>query len=202
MNGNCDYCIEGYWGSQCQYTCSNKCRIYGVYGIEGPACFKDSGHCDYCLKGYWGPKCKQTCSGGCSNNECSKNGRCSCKPGWWDQECDQTCPEHCRLSDGVTYGCLQNSKGDCTVCEEGYYGYICEEKCPANCEGPCEKSDGKCSCRAGVYGLNCDRNCSVNCATDRCEKSYGHCICKPGYKTGCDSGKYYKITILSKNELD
>ena len=192
----CDKCVQGYWGLHCQQTCSNKCRIYGT---EEAACFKDKGHCDYCVKGYWGPKCKQTCSGGCSKDECSNNGRCSCNPGWWGQECDQRCPEHCRLSNRVTHGCLQNSNGDCTVCKEGYHGYKCEEKCPSNCEGPCEKSDGECSCRAGTYGSNCDKNCSVNCATERCEKNDGHCICKPGYKTGCEEGKYNKIIILLKS---
>ena len=85
---------------------------------------------------------------------------------------------------------------------KGYHGFKCEENCPSNCEGPCEKSNGECSCRAGTYGLNCDRNCSINCATDRCEKKDGHCICRPGYKTGCERGKYIKIIIILLKELE
>ena len=197
-------CSRGSYGDKCSTACSKYCT--------GGDCNHVTGFCKCASPAnrHGGPRCDQPCPVNCGPEGCYQikmwnyNKRThyfkcrDCKPGWWGQECYQRCPEHCLLSDRVTHGCLQNSTGDCTLCKEGYHGFKCEEKCPSNCEGPCEKINGKCSCRAGTYGLNCDRNCSINCATEQCQKKDGHCICKPGYKTGCERGKYNKIIILFK----
>ena len=75
--------------------------------------------------------------------------------------CSQSCPAHCRLSDGVTWGCYQFG-GDCSTCKPGYYDKGCIERCSSNCaEQTCIKSNGNCQCKPGFKIGKCTEGLEV-----------------------------------------
>ena len=176
-------CAKGKYGNKCSYSCSKYCAKEECHPLNGNC------NCSSPANRHGGPGCNLLCTDSCGNEGCNQDMKCrGCKPGLWGSYCTKRCPDHCRVEDGVTYGCLQNN-GDCNLCEGGYFNIKCETSCPAYCNGTCEKISGDCPCETGMYGAHCNETCSANCETSRCQKSDGQCKCKPGYKTGCETGK-------------
>ncbi|KAH9494749.1 hypothetical protein Btru_017787 [Bulinus truncatus] len=193
---DCDkICIDGYWGTNCTYTCGNckfkPCNKTTGYcqgdcnsGYVAPLCVED------CPTGHWGENCVHNCSNNCQNKSCDKvNGTChgGCVAGFRPPKCDQ-------------------------VCIDGYWGTNCTYTC-GNCKfKPCNKTTGYCKgdcnsgyvaplcvedCPTSQWGENCVHNCSNNCQNNYCDKVDGACHggCIAGFKPpdcnqGCNSGNH------------
>ena len=125
----CTSCIDGNYGSICQYICSSHC--------EGSTCEKD-GKC-ICLNRYFGPLCENNCKG-CSEKGCNnKDGICNdhyCIDNYYDPRmCNETCSEKC-----------ENKKcdiftGECISCSDNKWGPYCNYTCSNEC-----KEDGRLDC--------------------------------------------------------
>ena len=187
-SGACEFCLEGYWGSLCEYNCGENCK----------KCDKEKGVCSECQYGYYlddKKSCIQ-CPDNCKNG-CNEKGNCNgCVNGYWGKKCEEKCQEHCK--DNI---CNQE-KGDCK-CEEFFEGDKCEhcvfnhtgEDCQDTCNIGCNitrvpkincDQEGKCTCLLGFFKEDCSEKCPENCdySLSNCEKEKGTCSkCANGYYT-------------------
>ena len=163
----CTDCVQGRYGSECEYTCINVCKD----------CTSAS-HCTQCIPGRHGAFCQLYCSLGCADILCEKeSGKCmkGCRGGYYNSQDDCVeCPNHCTAC---------SSSDLCTSCSAGYYGRSCQLSCPSSClDHKCDKRFGNCTegCRDGYY-YN-DNNC-IECP-ERCDSCIDEstCIaCKEGF---------------------
>ena len=196
----CDSCKDGYYGENCNQTCSdhcenNKCdrdgRCTCENGYAGYPCkpcpsncgatgCTDQFKCKNCKTGHHGDYCNKTCSPNCVNKRCDIDASCTCKRGFAGLGC---CPENC------AEGC--NESLTCHSCKSNYYGRFCNETCPSNCLKTCSQIHGDCSERInGYWGSRCSDKCLDNCLNNRCNQKDGTCPCTAGYQgQRCNIGK-------------
>ncbi|XP_021339451.1 receptor-type tyrosine-protein phosphatase mu-like isoform X1 [Mizuhopecten yessoensis] len=68
--GNCNACPDGFYGFQCENTCSSTC--------SSNVCEKANGDCKACQDGFWGIRCIYDCSDTCESGVCEKTlGHCT-----------------------------------------------------------------------------------------------------------------------------
>ncbi|KAL5016207.1 hypothetical protein ScPMuIL_005796 [Solemya velum] len=202
--GVCTSCRHGYFGLQCNETCSwgcsespdgevdcdmrsGRCLTPCVTGYRGDTCsvlqsrFCNTQDCYRCTKGTYGEGCGSQCDGRCDSNGCGKySGNCfRCDDGYWGDTCSSLCPVGCSGSrcDQVT--------GSCGVCVRGWTGDRCDVTCPSHCDDQgCDKTNGTCvTCDAGRYGETCTNGCTPNCDDQGCDRVTGNCV-------ACDTGWY------------
>ncbi|KAK7478578.1 hypothetical protein BaRGS_00030177 [Batillaria attramentaria] len=162
-------CADGYYGTDCQYTCGH---------CEGEAtCDKVTGHCTSCDSGFQMPLCEcsdgrygENCSGTCGHctAACDKvTGDCAeCGGPYKMPVCKEECPDGSYAPNCVRK-CGQCNKGlpcgkmtgNCTSCEPGWIPLLCQKECP----------DGR-------YGQSCGHTCGHCKDGAACNKSNGHCI--------------------------
>ncbi|KAK7481787.1 hypothetical protein BaRGS_00026934 [Batillaria attramentaria] len=127
-------CADGYYGTDCQYTCGH-CE-------GGATCDKVTGHCTSCDSGYQMPLCE-------------------CSDGRYGENCSSTCG-HCRdaaACDKVTGDCAEcGGPYKMPVCKEecpdGHYGESCGYTCGHCKDGAaCNKSNGHCVSCNGTYAM-------------------------------------------------
>ena len=99
----CSYCVEGYYGTHCQYQCPSFC--------QNSLCDKISGVClEDCIDGYFSDSdscdvCPKNCFSCSEPMACTK-----CKTGFWGPKCQKDCPSACIActSDGECLGGKMN----------------------------------------------------------------------------------------------
>ncbi|XP_059160482.1 uncharacterized protein LOC131944017 [Physella acuta] len=166
----CAACEEGYWGTECNNTCS--CSVFGT-----STCDKVSGTCQ-CKSGWSGTNCDKDV------DECLQN--------------TTICPSHsnCNNTDG-SFVCLCddgyfNSSNSCEACAEGSWGTECSNNCSCSVLGTstCDKVSGTCQCKSGWSGTNCDKdvdeclqNTNICPSNTHCNNTIGgfDCPCNDGY---------------------
>ncbi|XP_069101801.1 multiple epidermal growth factor-like domains protein 6 isoform X3 [Argopecten irradians] len=216
LSGAClsdDGCLDGFYGSYCNRTCSNKCAdnkcvqtngdcegrcVTGYYGLfcnsqcntcSGGLCNRDTGVCDgQCLNGYYGDKCLNTCSDRCLASLCDKNtAKCqlSCISGYHGEYCETACSSTC-----ATGNCVKLT-GECDGgCTQGYYGNYCNMTCAditgqSQCVTCVTSNTGyTCTqCSSGFYADGTCKLCSSGCFGGTCYGNNGTCT------SGCNTGR-------------
>lgn len=187
-NGLCLHgCADGYYGIQCQWTCSAKC-------VNG-TCDSVTGHCDHgCTTGWYGPRCDRRCPLNCRSCADFINGVCGdCEAGSYGLQCELKCNSNCKGSDYNNFIYCEKYSGKCLHgCGSGYYGDNCNLTCSQKCfSGNCEQSTGECNfgCNSVWYGNKCDKRCPKNCENSQsvnsrqCDQITGLCVygCAAGY---------------------
>ena len=85
---HCSHCVEGHYGTSCQYPCPSFCK--------NNLCDKEMGFClEDCIEGYFsgGESCV-VCPQNCFI--CSGPTMCTtCKTGYWGPHCQRECPPEC-----------------------------------------------------------------------------------------------------------
>eukprot|EP00992_Anisonema_acinus_P015677 TRINITY_DN9845_c0_g1_i1.p1 TRINITY_DN9845_c0_g1~~TRINITY_DN9845_c0_g1_i1.p1 ORF type:complete len:1608 (-),score=285.57 TRINITY_DN9845_c0_g1_i1:1661-6484(-) len=129
---NCDRCLPGWYGDNCQTSCSvDQCNNRGTCNGDG-AC--------QCNTGYAGQHCEietsETTNSACPS-DCSSHGTC--------------------VDDVCICDAAWNGDDACSSCATNYAGENCEPVCDDPCvEGTCTQP-GVCSCNPGYGGLQCDK---------------------------------------------
>jgi hypothetical protein len=171
MNGNCAKCTSGFYGPQCNETCSSQCLecsngticgscnigFFGVtcseqcgYCKDNTSCNINTGNCEQCTDKMYGSKCEfHNCISNCLNDSCNAtSGLCDfgCKNGYWGNYCNNTCSSKC------LNGVCNLENGTCSSgCIDDFHDYICD--CPTNCIcGKSEQCNG-CSNNAFYWPL-------------------------------------------------
>ncbi|KAH3799025.1 hypothetical protein DPMN_152629 [Dreissena polymorpha] len=83
---------------------------------------------------------------------------------------------------------IYRSKFD--ICSRRRYVELCQQSCSQGCSGgPCNKTDGTCSCLSnftgakchicepGRFGTLCEQTCSLGCSGESCNNTDGTCSC-------------------------
>ena len=206
--GECYFCMDEFWGFECDDTCHANC-----YG----GCNQTTGHCKGCKMGFWNITCESKCNEGCSvsySSNCNiTTGECnSCRAGYWGPSCENKCSSHCYSSYGAAS--CDKATGKCTRCNYGYWGDDCTNECGKGCSyttysGGCEQTSGNCTgtCKEGYWDQYCNSTCPTGCKSKSCDKLSGNCTeCQMG-KTGSDCSKdcppkckvsYYKNCYINE----
>ncbi|XP_059161297.1 uncharacterized protein LOC131944591 [Physella acuta] len=176
---NCEACVEGSWGTECNNTCS--CSVLGT-----STCDKVSGTCQ-CKSGWSGTDCDKDVDECLQNtNICPSHSHCNNTEGGFLCPCDD--------------GFFQ-SITNCEACVEGSWGTECSNNCSCSVLGTstCDKVSGTCQCKSGWSGTNCDKDvdeCLQN--TTNCP-SHSHCSNTEGsFDCLCDDG-FYRKNSTSQN---
>ncbi|XP_071799478.1 receptor-type tyrosine-protein phosphatase F-like [Asterias amurensis] len=139
---NCQVCIDGKFGANCDQTC---------HCADRASCDGTTGQCDGdCAAGYKGDNCQVQCASG-----------------EFGADCNQTCHcadvEPCNGTTGECFGdCASGYKGDnCQVCIDGNFGADCAQNCHCADSASCDGTTGECDgdCAAGYTGDNCQEQC-------------------------------------------
>ncbi|KAL5017432.1 hypothetical protein ScPMuIL_007021 [Solemya velum] len=177
--GVCTSCRPGYFGLQCNETCSWGCSDSPDGEVH---CDISRGRClTSCVTGYSG----DTCSVGiqmisnCTPLLVGVTGDCDvCESGWTGDRCGVECLSNCD-----DQGCDKTS-GICVACDLGWYGNKCTSQCQSNCDDQgCARAGGECeNCDVGWYGNYCTIDCQSACDDRGCDKTSGDCFgCKTGW---------------------
>ncbi|XP_045186435.2 protein draper-like isoform X4 [Mercenaria mercenaria] len=184
---NCDSCVSGKHGPNCDTDCPENCQI----------CFSDT-YCTECKLGYYGNRCTNVCPPYCNEKTCDIHDICpyscngefnitlncdKCPSGKWGDYCQFKCPDKCS-------NCT--SDDTCTKCMNGHYGPKCSKECPKFCLDSVCKYQGECyACKENHYDLYCESKCSSMCLNGTCSMLNGHCFeCPWGfYGPFCNSTK-------------
>ncbi|WAR29695.1 MEGF6-like protein [Mya arenaria] len=146
-SGVCSTCKQGFYGTNCEQSCSSNCYPDSNNLIY---CSKDLGYCkaNQCVPGYWDDTCSIQCEPTCLpdiNNDriCEfQNGHCimGCESTNYGDFCRLKCSNNC-----VSQLCERN--GVCTLgCVAGKFGEICSMDCTQTCnDGTCDRSTGECA---------------------------------------------------------
>jgi len=152
----CETCNAGYWGTQCNLTCSSGC--------VNNTCHKADGSC-VCIEGNFGKQCQHECAYTCASSSLDMNqtlcnhitGECThCQTGYFGRFCENQCSKSCDQTK-----CYAED-GNCSMgCILNYYGPRCEFSCSTNCKGTnnwvvCD-ANGTClgGCVDGYNGDKC-----------------------------------------------
>ncbi|WAQ93954.1 TENX-like protein [Mya arenaria] len=191
-------CKPGYFGKNCEKTCSKQC-------LNG-ACNSSNGICKDCNPGYFGKYC-QTCSEKCLNKICnSSSGICKdCSSGYFGKYCEKNCSNNC------LNGICNRSNGICTDCKAGYFGKFCEKTCSKEClNGTCIRENGICEYCTRTYLESCSIECGQGCKEKdgfpQCDRQSGNCLngCVLNYygnycNESCNNCKRNSSVVLCDN---
>lgn len=184
---SCQECISGYYGKNCNHTCS-------CLKANTKSCNTTNGEC-LCFEGWNGTNCENNI------DECANSDSYQCTT---NSECFDTNGSYvCKCKDGYT----KTATGQCQVCSSSFYGDSCRFQCSCNIFNTrsCDHVTGVCLCYDGWSGISCTEDineclnetiCTDNSKCTNKNGSY-ECICNNGfYKTDdgtcsvCKDGHY------------
>ncbi|XP_053385745.1 fibrillin-1-like [Mercenaria mercenaria] len=167
----CQECYEGWYGHQCELTCS-------CVSPNTESCDKVNGKCN-CKKEWQGYSCNEDVDE-CKMNisYCPINSDCENKHGSYGCKCE--------------IGYYKTGSGNCAECDSMNYGKNCNEECKCSFENAlkCNNVDGTCMCKMGWQGSVCLENkdeCTSNnhtCSSNsKCLDTHGsyNCVCDEGF---------------------
>ncbi len=225
---NCTDCILGYYGKNCENTCSGvaegkgACFGHGTCddGVSGDgscACAEgydgaSDANCSQCLLGFdIEQNCQKCLSNWNGNMDCTQ-----CATGYYGANCEP-CPTcvhggSCASDVNNKDGCSDCNPGwagpDCNECAKGYYGPNCVS-CPecvhgGTCYSSIENSVGCVDCNEGWAGPSCETAlyCNGSAGCSECVKGgsdYSEAICKyVDTREGADNKEYPVYKIGGK----
>ncbi|XP_064611838.1 sushi, von Willebrand factor type A, EGF and pentraxin domain-containing protein 1-like [Liolophura sinensis] len=188
---NCEQCIYGYHGSDCDQTI-NECIpspcLHGASCVDGPDIY------DFictCTNGFTGALCGQTVDS-CKSQPCLNNGTCHPNgSSYWCECVGETSGSRCEDVTGPCEGrpcmngglCLWEGGQAMCVCPKGFSGDWCELETTACSPSLCHnggtclvREEGHvCSCPPHYTGQSCDVQYSPSCELSPCLNN-GTCV--------------------------
>ena len=178
---DCNTCLEGWVGNDCQYSDATTCNNHGAVDTAGAcAChhgWMTGGHCERCALGFTGDLCQfsnlETCH---DHGVVDVHGNCTCGGNWGNADCSKCIGEEfkgsdCEFSDATTchnHGIVSES-GVCT-CQPHYGGGVEDD---TNKDSFCQ------TCTPPWVGDKCQFSDATNCYGHGSVDVLGVCHCNP-----------------------